>query len=675
MNRVQLLYDNFSDFPLGPFPYDPSHSAIGEYHYFPSPGFTGQWYDPIVNNTYRGPSWLVAAPQMGSKRVMEQLRVCQKDTVQRAPVLVAGETDWTDYQVTLCMRALTADLPCGFLFRYQTSLAHYGLFFVPGGVELVSRDKTERIVLKRADFLWSPDSYYTVQVYVEGAHIGVNIDNVEIITIEDTTYTHGCIALSAAMPTQYKEVEVNCSSETAAQLQSQRQAHVRAVAQKRKSFGKMRAIRKIDLKDFGAGRQLRLGYLTGTDELFFIICQHQRRVFKDRYPMISCMTAVSLESGQVLWQIGNPRDSEDVVKLTTDLPVQVYDIDGDGVDEVITSWDFKLMILDGKTGEIKREIPTPENIEDPKDLYGIEFGRHAYHRLNVDAIRIVNVSGNDRSSDILIKDRYARLWMYDKDLNFLWTFTHGNTGHFPVSFDINNDGKDEIFSCYNMIDSSGNLLWSLPIQKDHTDEIIFGSFDVDKPHEQQIAIVSGWEGFMIVNMHGNILCKDVNGHGQRISAGNYLPQRKGYEICTTTFWINQGIIYLYDGKGNLIWKKEARCNGNIISPVNWDNSGQDLILLNANPTHGGLIDGEGDVVIVFPDDGHPELCAEVHDIDSDGRDEILVWDRHSLWVYANEEPVVDTGYRPIKYPLYNASNYRGEYSFNNTKQDKEVDND
>jgi hypothetical protein len=657
-----LFYDDFSGFPLGPFPYDPSNSAMGEYHYKPNEGEAGAWYDPITGMGYRGPTWLITAPFLDGRRCMEQMRVDTPREKRALPSLRAGDTEWTDYTVTVPVRALTAEEPCGILFRYQTSLHHYGFFLTPGGAEIQRITKLERKVLASSRFDWNCDSFYELKVCVKGDNINAWIDDTRILECQDSAYTKGCIALAAYMPTQYGPVTVTAEKDAAETMKKAALARKQMTAEKRTIYPQPVLWKKISLNNFGAGRQIRFGHLTGTDEMFFVICQHQRRVFKDRYPYISCMTAVSLNTGNVLWQIGEPRNKEDVIYLTTDLPFQIYDIDNDGVDEVICSWDFRLMILDGRTGRVKKEIPTPENTDDPAAILGIEFKRHAFSRLNVDAIRIVNVSGNKRPSDILIKDRYARLWVYDNDLRLLWKFNHNNTGHFPFSCDFNRDGKDEIFSCYNMIDSSGKLMWELPIDTDHTDEIIFGPIDPDHP-EGILAIVSGWEGFMLVDLEGRIIARDINGHGQRISTGNYSPERRGLEICSTTFWENQGIIYLYDCKGNEIWHKEQRCNGNVITPVNWDGSGRDLILLNGNITHGGLIDGEGDVVVSFPNDGHPELCAEVLDLTGDNRDEIVLWDRKSLWIYTQDKAVVTQTKAPEKYPTYNASNYRGEYNF------------
>ena len=39
--------------------------------------------------------------------------------------------------------------------------------------------------------------------------------------------------------------------------------------------------------------------------------------------------------------------------------MQIYDIDGDGFDEVITAKNFEVLILDGRTGEVKKRAKTP----------------------------------------------------------------------------------------------------------------------------------------------------------------------------------------------------------------------------------------------------------------------------------------------------------------------------
>ena len=56
-----LLNEDFSDFPIGEFPYDKNHSAMGEYHFIHYPGYYGKWHDPVCNHTYngQGASWII----------------------------------------------------------------------------------------------------------------------------------------------------------------------------------------------------------------------------------------------------------------------------------------------------------------------------------------------------------------------------------------------------------------------------------------------------------------------------------------------------------------------------------------------------------------------------------------------------------------------------------------
>lgn len=575
--RITLFSNDFSDFSIGPFPYDPEHSAMGEYHYYPVSGYTGQWYDPITCPGYRGSSWLVT--EEDGIKFMEQTRVLTPGKNVSCPVLTAGDRDWEDYTVSVRMRSFYTKEPAGLCFRYQTSLMHYAFMLCSGKARLYLVEKEKREILCETGFDFDCDSFCELKVNVKGSSIKCYVDDRLVIETENDRYTHGSIAIASYMPAQFTDVNVFCDESEYNGFIRQKQAGERRTAEKRLRYPQPKLVKIIDLKDFGAGRQIRFGHLTGTGEWFFVMAQHQKRVFRDRYAVISCLTAVSLETGEILWQIGEPSASKDSAYLTADLPFQVYDIDGDGADEVIMARNFRLMILDGKTGKVRKSIPTPFNEEPAGELRGIEFKKHAFERLNVDAIRIVNVSGKKRPCDILIKDRYSRLWVYDSDLNLLWKFTHNNTGHFPYSHDFNGDGKDEILSCYNMVSSDGKLIWKLPVDTDHVDEILCGRLDPDR--DELIALVAGWEGFMIVDTDGNILFRDINGHGQRISAAKYCPEIPGLQICTTTFWGNQGIIYLYDCKGNEIWHMEPSSNGNIISPVNWTGDGTELIFLTA----------------------------------------------------------------------------------------------
>ena len=81
-------------------------------------------------------------------------------------------------------------------------------------------------------------------------------------------------------------------------------------------------------------------------------------------------------------------------------------------------------------------------------------------------------------------------------------------------------------------------------------------------------------------------------------------------------------------------------------------------MLSANTVEGGLVDGWGRRVVMFPDDGHPDMAYLVHDMTGDPRDEIIVWDPERIWIYTQSDSFEgDKIYAPKRPPMYNESNY------------------
>ena len=68
-------------------------------------------------------------------------------------------------------------------------------------------------------------------------------------------------------------------------------------------------------------------------------------------------------------------------------------------------------------------------------------------------------------------------------------------------------------------------------------------------------------------------------------------------------------------------------------------------MLNANVREGGMIDGQLRRVVMFPDDGHPDLASQVLNVTGDERDEIIVWDADAVWIYTQDRPFTDSNYR------------------------------
>lgn len=673
-NLIRVINEDFSDFDIGEFPYDKEHSALGEYHYVMPDGYRGNWYDPIVCYKWRsdGPTWIIT--ERDGKKYMEQTRMPIPEGVFKEMwhMLVTGDEYLENFILKAKVRLLSTGSYTGLLFRYIHSRCHYALCFFNQKLCFLKRDQDRLTSLSEVDYSYNCDDEYELEVKCRGNFFEAYVNGEKCMEAEDpeNSYKRGKIAIVSVVPAQFTGIELMMAGEDYEKYRMNREEGRKKCLKKRDIYPKPVLWKTIDLKDFGTGRQIRFGHLTGTKDVHIVLAQHQKRVARDSYAHISCLTAIDLD-GNILWQLGRPGKKIENTRISADLPFQVYDIDGDGFDEVIAAINFELCILDGRTGKKKKSVPTPHLRVRERASEKVYNPGHAFDRLNVDSICIANFSGKERPSDIVIKDRYSTVWAYDSELNLLWEHKHGNTGHYPFVYDINGDGKDEMIIGYDLVDSKGNIIWSLPVPSDHTDEIIVAKLDPRKK-EEVILMASGFEGFIMADAKGNIIKKQMLGHAQRISVGNYRDDIRGLEICVSTFWGSQGIIYIFDCDGNLLHQFEPGTNGNIIAPVNWTDNGTELILLNGSREYGGMIDGYGQRVVEFPDDGHPELCADVIDLVGDDRDEIILWDEEKMYIYTQEDSdILKPGNescnkrqrKRLKNPLYNCSNYRGEYSY------------
>ena len=665
MKNVVLSNEDFQDFPIGEFPYDKDHTAMGEYQYVVANGYHGNWVDMVCNYTYNGtgPTWLIT--ERDGRHFMESMRIEKNRPHRMFPTLETGKHQWKDYEVSVSVRRLSQKGMAGLVFSMNHSIDTL-VFYLDGKdkAAVAYRHKEEVQVLKEVSFPHSCDQEYRLKVDCDGRIAKVYVDDQELFRVEDDLVARGGkVGITADCPSRFADFKVCVSEKTKQEIEVAERAVKETETEEMKKHPKMKLWKKIDLKNFGTSRQIRFGHLIGTDEWYVVLAQMQKRVSRDAYGFISCLTAIDLE-GNVLWQLGEPSDkTEELGKVSADMAFQVYDIDGDGRDEVIVGWDFEIRILDGRTGTIKKSAKTPFSDDDDADLIGVPYQTYAFERINPDGIRICNFRGKERPADILIKDRYCRIYALDEDLNVMWKFkSPTNTGHCPLPIDIDGDGKDELLVGYKLLDSDGQMLWSYPISEDHTDEIVAGKW-MPGEDEGHFACVSGKAGFFIGDFYGNIVARDMVGHAQRVSIANYCPEREGREIVVTNFWGHQGVIFLYDCYGNQIWEMENEMNGNILAPVNWDGDGTELILTNADAKKGGLLNGKGVRAVEFPDDGHPVLCCESLDLTGDERDELVVWDYHSMYIYTQDDCPKEQTYHPVQFPIYNASNYRGEYSY------------
>jgi len=650
---VLLQRETFREFPVGAFPHD--YWAWGEYHYWPIKGYRGAWYEPTTHHSWNSPRWSVL--EVDGKHLMVQ----SSFSTACWPMLVTGDPDWRDYQVSGTVRPLSLQGPCGLVLRYHDSRNFYSFGFDGTGnsIQLLRHQHEGTTVLAEMPFSYDCDTTYVLSVRAKGEEFVGLVDGIEQVRARDATpgLEKGRIGLWAICPARFGDIEVKTTLTAYSAFLDIRDRREKELDELRARNPKPVLWKTISTTGFGAGRHIRFGDLDGDGRLEILVIQHVKMIDGGNYPMISCLTALDLD-GNILWRIGEPSANPEAGLVTADVCCQIYDLDGDGHEEVIYTKDYMINVADGRTGKLKYQAPTP--VAPPLDRYVIIPDNPTY-RITGDALYFCNLRGGSRAADLIIKNRYNQIWAYDERLNPLWTHQH-NTGHFMRAYDIDGDGHDEVMSGYTLMDHDGSIIWDHEELHDHADEIAIGRFDPDRD-DVQIAEVCGEAGFIIFDQKGDILFQDHIGHAQRLAVAKYRPELAVLQYYVVTFWGNAGIILLYDAKGQRLHSFEPTSTGNVLSPVNWTGDGQEYALLTGSVKHGGLIDGWGRRVVVFPDDGHPDLCAEALDLTGDPRDELVVWDADRIFIYTQDQPFRgERIYTPLRSPHCNFSNYRADQS-------------
>ena len=647
-----LLFDDFNSIRRGPYSVDVG--AHTEYHYLHEAAPRSQW----AVSTFTWESGFKRAWQIrqeGDDREMVQTFKNQPNS-HAHPMVVAGEQDWKDYVTNVQFTPESKSLQSGIVFRYRNDRCYYfaGVLGDSLILKMVKHEtafhKPYEEILGRAFLKWNENELLTIRVDVHGSQISCNVKSVTI-TAKDSTYTNGKIGLTADVPTKYHLVEVKTSPDELKRIKLSRENYARELSQIRDSVPDMKLWKKINTPDFGVGRSLRFGDLNNDGQIDVLIGQVMNHGPQDGNSELSCLTAMTFD-GDILWQAGTPDPWK--TYLTSDVAFQIHDLDKDGKTEVIYCMNREIIVADGSTGKIKYKKTTPE-VTDQKVISPAT--RNMFGNILGDCIYFCDLRGTGYDRDIILKDRYDRVWALDDQLNILW-YRKLNTGHYPYAYDIDHDGKDELMIGYSMLDNDGSTIWTVEDSLDeHADGVaVVKYFENADP---VVLCAASDEGMLFINLKGDILKHHYIGHAQNPVVANFRDDLPGLETLSINFWGNQGIIHFYDANGKIYHDFEPNQYGSMLLPLNWTGKSEEFFVHNANVDEGGIYDGWGRKVLEFPDDGHPDMCNAVLNVTGDARDEIVVWDPNSIWIYTQKNnPQSGRLYKPIRNKLYNYSNYQ-----------------
>jgi len=410
---------------------------------------------------------------------------------------------------------------------------------------------------------------------------------------------------------------------------------------------------------------------------------------------VQCLTATTI-SGEVLWQSG---ESSMKNGFWGELPVQIYDWDNDGENEVLyirqavyaemypgDAKSFRgrakrfegtatLVVLNGKTGQEKTSFPVPA----PAD----------------NSITFADLTGRGRREDFVLKDPWENLYGVSRTGEFLWQWHGGpwpvaghnlphepkvsivdekcHVCHFPAVADVDGDGRDEVFNGFALLDHDGRVLFRKDCGKEEHSDANY----ITQLSDGTWRLLFGDGGVHCLAADGTELWHDplVFNEAQHVVAGKF---RSDSQLQVAV--IDRGFprtpegesacLYLFDVEtGKEIWRRPQLPGGWCAAcmEIRWSGA-EDLkeILVYKRGTEKpvAIYDGQGNVVDEL--DVPASLCSSEDDLTlypgsfycrradmwGDSREEVITCGRNGVRIHANA--------RSLGIPtLYNQTAYHG----------------
>jgi hypothetical protein len=635
--QTTVFTDGFSEFEPGDRPYhDFSDPAIC---YDIRRGHLGNW---SVATTLRQDdferAWVIR--NEGGENYLAQTFTNLSDeniplSLVTHPMIVAGDPLWSDYSIEVGFTPLAKFDKCGVVFGYKHPADFY-FFGIEGNTVTLKHIQQSVTPLRPIEttldirpLVWSPGERLNATITVRRNKVST-ILNDSINMHAEGPSLDGKIGLISDLPAKFHRVEVKLLSSEQRKLSRRQRQLERRSEIVQSDHPEMVRWKKFDTGEFGTNHNIRLGDLTGDGNKELVLVRPDASGAR-----VGSVSVINLD-GELLWQYGQ------LVKLDescagVELPVQAHDLDGDGSREVIFAKQGRLYILDGRSGKRVSRNRIPGGGE----FYSLIFG---------------DFTGAGRDNCILLSDREHRVVALNEKGELLWE-QETSSGSQPMVFDMDQDGLHEVLMGYSVIDPGGELIYDVG---EHIGDRCYGVSVAHMSDGEQstpcLVYAAGDWGLIYYDFGGHLLKQNILGHVSHLGLADLDMELPGLELITCNQWGSTGLAHVMDSGGSVKSSFLPESGVFRCETVNWKGDGEEFFITSADTLTGGLFDGQGQLAVTFPADGHPVSHYLTTDLTGDARDEIILWNFHELWIYTQEDnPRMGNTYSPRRIPLYNHS--------------------
>lgn len=551
------------------------------------------------------------------------------------PMIVAGEPLWSDYSIEVDFTPLAKFDKCGVVFGYKHP-ADYYFFGVEGNTVILKHIQQSVTPLRPIEWIldyrtlvWHPGETLHATILVRRNKVSAILNDSINMNVEGQEL-NGKIGLISDLPAKFHSVEVKLLSSELRKLSRKKRQISRRSELFQSDHPMMVRWKKIDTGAYGTNHNIRLGDLTGDGNKELVLVRPDASGSQ-----VGSISVINLE-GELLWQYGQ------LVRLDEscsgmELPIQVHDLDGDGAREVIFVRQGRIYVLDGRTGKRVSRTRIPRSGEFSSLIFG-------------------DLMGAGRDNCIILSDREHQLLALNEKGQLIWE-QHTSSGSQPMVFDMDRDGLHEVLMGYSVINPDGELIFDVGAHiGDRCNGVsVYNMIDGEQETPCLVYAAGDW-GLIYYDFYGNLLKQNILGHVSHLGIADLDTEIQGLEVLSSNRWGSKGLAHMMDATGSvrsgfLPESGVFRCQ-----TVNWKGDGEEFLFTSADTTSGGLYDGNGQLAVRFPADGHPDSYYFATDLTGDARDEIILWDSHELWIYTQDDnPRMGNTYSPRRTPLYNYS--------------------